>query len=119
MNNIYKAQILHNQCQILQAADKDYCVPVQGFQGVWPWEAMKLTVHLDSIGYHEDVQKVPGIFPKRTRKISAPRKFQEQRGTFGGTIGFEKSGWDKDHKSTLYGQLAKSMPERKASFPTG
>ena len=31
VNNIYKAQILYNQTQMVQAADRDYYMPVQGY----------------------------------------------------------------------------------------
>ena len=34
VNNIYKAQILYNQTQMVQAADRDYYVPVQSSAGV-------------------------------------------------------------------------------------
>src|SRR5208282_1638784 len=41
VNDIYRAQILYNQTQMVQAADRAYYVPVQGSNGVWPWEQMK------------------------------------------------------------------------------
>jgi hypothetical protein len=117
VNNIYRAQILYNQSQILQAADKDYCVPVQGFQGVWPWEAMKLTVHWDSIGHHEDVRKCLEYFLKVQGRFPPHGNFKSKEGTFGGTIVFEESGWEKDADSTLYGQLAKINAGKEGEFP--
>jgi hypothetical protein len=117
VNNIYRAQILHNQSQILQAADKDYCVPVQGYQGVWPWEAMKLTVHWDSIGHHEDVRKCLEYFLKVQGRFPPHGNFKSKEGTFGGTIAFEESGWEKDSDSTLYGQLAKINAGKEGEFP--
>jgi hypothetical protein len=117
VNNAYRAQILHNQSQILQAADKDYCVPVQGYQGVWPWEAMKLTVHWDSIGYHEDVRKCLEYFLKVQGKFPPHGTFKNSDAVFGGTIAFELSGWEKDFQSTLYGQLAKINAGKEGEFP--
>jgi hypothetical protein len=117
VNNIYKAQILYNQSQILQAADKDYCVPVQGYQGVWPWEAMKLTVHWDSIGHHEDVRKCLEYFLKVQGRFPPHGNFKSKEGTFGGTYGFEESGWEKDADSTLYGQLARIHAGKEGEFP--
>ncbi len=117
VNNIYRAQILHNQNQILQAANKDYCVPVQGYQGVWPWEAMKLTVHWDSIGHHEDVRKCLEYFLKVQGRFPPHGNFKSKEGTFGGTIAFEESGWEKDADSTLYGQLAKINAGKEGEFP--
>lgn len=117
VNNIFRAQILYNQSQILQAADRDYCVPVQGFQGVWPWEAMKLTVHWDSIGHHEDVRKCLEYFLKVQGRFPPHGNFQSKEGTFGGTYGFAESGWEKDPDSTLYGQLAKLHAGKEGEFP--
>jgi hypothetical protein len=117
VNHIYKAQILHLQSQILQAADKNYRVPVQGFQGVWPWEAMKLTVHLDSISHHEDARKCLEYFLQVQGRFPPHGSFKSSEGTFGGTICFEKSGWERDNKSTLYGQLAEMNAKTKGEFP--
>lgn len=117
VNNIYRAQILHNQSEILQAADEDYCVPVQGYQGVWPWEAMKLTVHWDSIGHHDDVQKCLEYFLKVQGRFPPHGNFKGKEGTFGGTFAFEESGWEKDTRSTLYGQLAKINAGKEGEFP--
>ena len=117
VNNIYKAQILHYQTQIVQAADRDYCLPAQGFQGVWPWEAMKLTVHLDSIGHHEDVRKCLEYFLKIQGRFPPHGNFKSSADVFGGTIAFEESGWEKDSQSTLYGQLARSNAGKEGEFP--
>jgi hypothetical protein len=117
VNHIYKAQILHIQSQILQAADRDYCVPVQGFQGVWPWEAMKLTVHWDSVGHHEDSRKCLEYFLQIQGKFPPHGNFRSSEGTFGGTIKFERSGWERDDRSTLYGQLAKLNANKGGEFP--
>lgn len=117
VNNIYKAQILNYQSQIVQAADRDYCLPAQGFQGVWPWEAMKLTVHLDSIGHHEDVRKCLEYFLKIQGRFPPHGNFKSSADVFGGTIAFEESGWEKDSQSTLYGQLARSNAGKEGEFP--
>ena len=117
VTNIFKAQILHTQSQILQAADEDYCLPVQGFQGVWPWEAMKLTTHLDSIGHHEDARKCLTCFLKIQGKFPPHGHCKSNEGVFGGTISFEESGWQKDPQSTLYGQLARLNASKQGEFP--
>ncbi len=117
VNSIYKAQILQYQSQLLQAADKDYCLPAQGFQGVWPWEAMKLTVHLDSIGHHEDVRKCLQYFLKIQGRFPPHGNFKSSEAVFGGTIAFEESGWEKDSESTLYGQLARMNAGKEGEFP--
>jgi hypothetical protein len=117
VNSIYKAQILHYQTQLLQAADKDYCIPAQGYQGVWPWEAMKLTVHLDSIGHHEDVRKCLKYFLKIQGRFPPHGNFKSSEAVFGGTIAFEESGWEKDSQSTLYGQLARMNAGKEGEFP--
>ncbi|HEX4424146.1 MAG TPA: hypothetical protein VH079_02020 [Terriglobales bacterium] len=117
VNNIFRAQILHYQTQILQAADKDYCLPVQGFQGVWPWEAMKLTTHLDSIGHHEDVRKCLEYFLKIQGRFPPHGNFKSSDAVFGGTIAFEESGWERDPESTFYGQLARSNAGKEGEFP--
>jgi hypothetical protein len=117
VNSIYKAQILHYQTQLLQAADQDYCLPAQGYQGVWPWEAMKLTVHLDSIGHHEDVRKCLKYFLKIQGRFPPHGDFKSSKAVFGGTIAFEESGWEKDFQSTLYGQLARMNAGKEGEFP--
>jgi hypothetical protein len=117
VNNIFRAQILHYQTQILQAADRNYCLPVQGFQGVWPWEAMKLTTHLDSIGHHDDVRKCLEYFLKIQGRFPPHGNFKSSDAVFGGTIAFEESGWEKDPESTFYGQLAKSNAGKEGEFP--
>jgi hypothetical protein len=117
VNNIYKAQILNVQSQILQAADQDYCLPVQGYQGVWPWEAMKLTTPLDSIGHHRDAEKCLEYFLKVQGRFPPHGTAKSSKGTFGGTIAFEESGWEKDSRSTLYGQLARMNAGKEGQFP--
>lgn len=117
VNNIYRAQILHYQTQILQAADKNYCLQVQGFQGVWPWEAMMLSTHLDSIGQHDDVRKCLEYFLKIQGRFPPHGSFKSSDGVFGGTIAFEESGWEKDPESTFYGQLARINAGKEGEFP--
>ena len=117
VNNIYKAQILHCQSQILQAADKHYRLPVQGYQGVWPWEAMKLTTHLDSMGYHEDARRCLEYFLTIQGRFVPHGNFKGSEGVFGGTIAFEESGWEEDPESTLYGQLATINAGKEREFP--
>jgi len=117
VNNIYKAQILYNQAQMVQAADRDYCVPVQGFQGVWPWEAMKALTPLDAIGHHEDVRKCLGYFLKVQGRFRPQGDFKTTEGVFGGTIAFEESGWETDPDSTVYGQLARLNAGKEEEFP--
>ncbi|MGH9511414.1 MAG: hypothetical protein ACRD2U_04690 [Terriglobales bacterium] len=101
----------------MQAADKDYCLPVQGHQGVWPWEAMKFTVHWDSIGHHDDVRKCLEYFLQVQGRFLPQGDFKSRDGTFGGTIAFELSGWEEDFQSTLYGQLAKMNAGKEGDFP--
>jgi len=117
VNDIYKASILQVQTQLLQGADKDYCVPVQGYQGVWPWEAMKLTVNLDAIGHHEDTRKCLEYFLQVQGRFLPHGTFKSSAGVFGGTIAFEESGWESDPDSTLYGQLAKLNAGKEGEFP--
>ena len=117
VNNIYRAQILYNQSQMVQAADRDYCLPVQGFQGVWPWEAMKALTPLDAIGHHEDVRKCLGYFLKIQGRFLPQGDLKTSDGVFGGTIAFEESGWEADPDSTVYGQLAKLNAGKEKEFP--
>ena len=117
VNNIYRAQILYDQAQVLQAADRDYCLPVQGFQGVWPWEAMKLTTGFDAIGLHDDARKCLEYFLKIQDRFHPQGDFKSAQGVFGGTICFEESGWEHDSESTLYGQLAKLNAGKEKEFP--
>jgi hypothetical protein len=114
---IFKAQILHAQSQILQAANRDYRVLVQGFQGVWPWEVMKFAVHWDSIGHHEDVRKCLEYFLQIQGRFPPHGDFKNSDGVFGGTIAFEESGWENDDESTLVGQLAKINAGKECEFP--
>lgn len=106
VNNIYKAQILYNQPQMVQAADRDYYMPVQGYIGVWPWEAMKMLVPLDAMGYHEDVTKSLVYFLKLQDKQPPNGKIDNYKGYFSGTGTFEDSGWENDPHSTIYGMYA-------------
>jgi len=117
VNNIYRVQILYNQVQMVQAADRDYCLPVQGFQGVWPWEAMKALTPLDAIGHHEDVRKCLGYFLKIQGRFLPQGDLKTSDGVFGGTIAFEESGWEADPDSTVYGQLANLNAGKEKEFP--
>ncbi len=117
LNDIYKSQILYTHAQLLQGADRDYCLPVQGFQGVWPWEAMKFLAPLDMMGYHEDVRKGLSYFLKIQDRFCPQGNFKSNHGVFGGTIAFEESGWEEDCESTLFGQLAKLNAGREKEFP--
>ncbi len=106
VNNIYKAQILYNQPQMVQAADRDYYMPVQGYNGVWPWEAMKMLVPMDAMGYHEDVSKSLKYFLKLQDKYPPEGQINGYKGYFSGTGSFEESGWENDPDSTIYGVYA-------------
>ncbi len=117
VNSIYKAQILYNQTQMVQAADRDYYLPVQGLQGVWPWEAMKTLTHLDGIGHHEDVRKCLNYFLEIQGRFLPQGEFKTKDGVFGGTIAFEESGWEGDPHSTVYGQLAMLNAGKEKEFP--
>ena len=117
VNHIYKAQILDVHAQLLQGADKAYCVPVQGYQGVWPWEAMKLATHLDSIGYHRDVRRCLEYFLQIQDRFPPHGNYKSSKGVFGGTYGFEESGWETDDASTLYGQQATLNKGKEGQFP--
>jgi hypothetical protein len=115
VNNIYKAQILYEQTQMVQAADRDYYMPVQGSEGVWPWEQMKQLVPLDEFGYHDDVRKSLGYFLKLQGTSRPHAKVTTAEGVFPGTGKFEQSGWENDSASTIYGVLAKQR--EKIDFP--
>lgn len=107
VNNIYKAQILYAQPMMVQAADRDYYVPVQGYLGVWPWEAMKMLVPLDAMGYHDDVGKSLEYFLETQGKYPPDGDIGGYKGYFSGTGTFDKSGWENDPESTIYGAWAK------------
>ena len=107
VNNIYKAQILYNQTQMVQAADRDYYMPVQGSYGVWPWEQMKQLVPLDEYGYHDDVKKSLTYFLKIQGSYRPHAQVTSADGVFPATGKFEQSGWENDSDSTIYGFLAK------------
>lgn len=117
VNNIVRAQILYNQAQLVQAAGRDYCVPVQGFQGVWPWEAMKALTPLDAMGYHDDVRKCLEYFLRIQGRFLPQGDLKTTEGVFGGTIAFEESGWETDPDSTVYGQLARLNAGKEKEFP--
>jgi hypothetical protein len=117
VNNIYKAQILYNQPQMVQAADRDYYMPVQGYVGVWPWEAMKMLVPLDAAGYGEDVAKSLQYFIKMQGKFPPHGQVKTHEGVFSGTGSFEESGWEKDDESTTYGAAAKRQARKERDFP--
>jgi hypothetical protein len=117
VNNIYKAQILYNQTQIVQAADRDYYMPVQGSFGVWPWEQMKQLVALDGCGYHQDVRKSLGYFLKLQGKRPPNAKVKSYEGVFPSSWAFEESGWEEDSESTIYGLIDKGEIWKKEEFP--
>jgi hypothetical protein len=117
VNNIYKAQILYNQTQIVQAADRDYYMPVQGSFGVWPWEQMKQLVALDGCGHHEDVRKSLGYFLKLQGRRPPHAKVKSYEGVFPSSWSFEESGWEQDSESTIYGLIAKVATWKEEEFP--
>jgi hypothetical protein len=118
VNNIYKAQILYNQTQMVQAADRDYYVPVQGSYGFWPWEQMKQLVPLDAFGYHQDVQRSLGYYLKlQGRRPPNNTKVKSYEGVFPSSGTFEESGWEQDSESTIYGLIAKTMAGKEREFP--
>lgn len=106
VNNIYKAQILYNQTQMVQAADRKYYMPVQGSWGVYPLEQMKQLITLDEFGYHDDVEKSLGYFLKLQETRSLPSAVASAEDVFPYTGTFEQSGWEDDSDSTIYGVLA-------------
>ena len=117
VNNIYKAQILYNQTQMVQAADRDYYMPVQGSFGVWPWEQMKQLVALDGYGHHEDVRKSLGYFLKLQGRRPPSAKVKSYEGVFPSSWAFEESGWEQDSESTIYGLIAKVAAWKEQEFP--
>jgi hypothetical protein len=117
VNNIYKAQILYNQTQMVQAADRDYYVPVQSSMGVWPWEQMKQLTGLDEFGYHNDVEKSLGYLLKLQGKRPPNAKVKSFAGVFPSSGTFEESGWEHDSESTIYGLIAQRKESKEATFP--
>ena len=117
VNNIYKAQILHSQSQLVQAADRDYYMPVYGFLGVWVWDIMKTLVPLDAMGYREDVAKSLEYLLRIQGRYPPHGQIKSSEGAFSGTGTFEESGWEKDDESTIYGLLAKSQAGKESNFP--
>jgi len=117
VNDIYRAQILYNQTQMVQAADRPYYIPVQGSNGVWPWEQMKQLTALDACGYHEDVQKSLGYFLKLQGRRPPNAKVKSFEGVFPSSGTFEESGWEQDSASTIYGLIAQRMRGKEGIFP--
>jgi len=117
VNNIFRAQILYNQTQMIQAADRDYFVPVQASAGVWPWEHMHQLSALDGFGYHDDVRKSLPYFLKLQGRRPPNAQVKSYAGFFPSSGTFEESGWEDDKDSTIYGVIA-HRPEAKAgTFP--
>ena len=117
VNNIYRAQILYNQTQMVQAADRDYYVPVQSSAGVWPWEQMKQLTGLDELGYHDDVEKSLVIFCKLQGRRPPNAKVKSFAGVFPSSGTFEESGWEHDSESTIYGLIAQRPEAKEGTFP--
>ncbi len=117
VNNIYKAQILYNQTQMVQAADRDYYVPVQSSAGVWPWEQMKQLTGLDEFGYHGDVEKSLEYFLKIQGHRPPNAKVKGFAGVFPSSGTFEESGWEDDPDSTIYGVIAQRKESKGGTFP--
>ena len=117
VNNIYRAQILYNQTQMVQAADRDYYVPVQSSAGVWPWEQMKQLTGLDEFGYHDDVGKSLVYFLKIQGRRPPNAKVKSFAGVFPSSGTFEESGWEHDSESTIYGLIAQRPEAKAGTFP--
>jgi hypothetical protein len=117
VNHIYKAQILYDQMQMVQAADRDYYMPVLGYNGIWPWEAMKTLVPLDEMGFGDDVAKSLTYFVKMQGKFPPHGQVKTFDGVFSGTGTYEESGWEKDYESTIYGAAAKRGAGKERDFP--
>jgi len=116
VNNIYKAQILYNQTAMVQAADRDYYMPVQGYQGVWAWEAAQMLMPMAALGYYGDTAKSFGYF-LRTQGMRKPDgEVQSKQGSYNSTGAFEESGWEDDKESTIYGMLSQGR-RKPGSFP--
>jgi hypothetical protein len=118
VNHIYKAQLLYNQAHIVQAADKDYFMPVDSFVGVWPWSHMKQMVAMDEYGYHEDVGKALTYFLRlQGKRPPNNMSVTSYAGVFPSSATFEESGWEDDPESTIYGRIAHEMRGRIEEFP--
>ncbi len=116
VNNIYKAQILYNQTAMVQAADRDYYMPVQGYQGVWAWEAAQMLMPMDAWGYYGDTAKSFGYFIQTQGLYKPDGEVKSKEGVFINTGAFEESGWENDKDSTIYGLLAETR-RKPGSFP--
>lgn len=118
INNIYKAQLLYNQAHIVQAADRDFFMPVDSFVGVWPWSHMKQANAMDEYGYHDDVTKMLGYFLKlQGKRPPNGMHVTSYEGVFPSSATFDESGWDHDPDSTIYGRIAALMADKIPEFP--
>lgn len=118
VNNICRAQLLYNQAHIVQAADKDYFMPVDSFVGVWPWSHMKQMVAMDEYGYHEDVRKTLTYFLHlQGKRPPNNMNVTSYAGVFPSSTTFEESGWEDDPESTIYGRIAQEMRGKVEEFP--
>ena len=117
VNHIYKAQILYNQQLMVQAADRDYYFPVQSYIGMVPWEAMKMLVPLDSFGYHADTRKSLKYFLEIQGLHGPHGKHESTEGTIPICAAFEKSGWENDSASTIYGLFYQQRAAKEKDWP--
>jgi hypothetical protein len=116
VNNIYKAQILYNQTAMVQAADRDYYMPVQGYQGVWAWEAAQMLMPMAALGYYRDAAKSFGYFIQTQGLRKPDGEVISKEGSFNSNGAFERSGWEDDKDSTIYGMLSGGR-RKPGSFP--
>jgi hypothetical protein len=118
VNNIYKAQILYNQTHLVQARDRDYYMPVDTFEGVWPWSQMRQLTAMDEYGYHDDVRKSLTYFLKiQGKRPPNNLKVNSYEGVFPSSGTFDESGWEQDSESTIYGLIAKERAGKEQEFP--
>jgi hypothetical protein len=116
VNNIYKAQILYNQTAMVQGADRDYYMPVQGYQGVWAWEAAQMLMPMAALGYYGDTARSFDYFIKTQGLYKPDGDGKSKEGVFSNLGAFEESGWENDRESTIYGLLAEGR-RKPGSFP--